>query len=295
MSVNLPNAFTQQYSSTVQLLLQEKGPKLRPYVMMGNYVGKQASPVNQFGSVAMTKITTRLAPKTRTDASVTRRWVFPNDYTVNQQIDTFDQLKTIVDPKSAYAQNAAMAAGRTMDKLIIDAATGTSYIGETGSSTETFSTTSYQISASFGASAAVGLTVDKLIEARRIMTNANVDLETDPAVLIIGPQQEADLLSQVQVTSLDFNTRPVLVDGRIKQFLGFNIVVSNQLNTSSTNRRCLAFVRSGMHLGIWDDVMSDAHQRYDIEGDPWELSTKMSAGATRIEQGKIVDVLASEA
>lgn len=295
MSVNLPNAFTQQYSSTVQLLLQEKGPKLRPFVMVGNYVGKQASPVNQFGSVSMTQITSRLTPKTRTDPSVTRRWVFPSDFTVNQQIDTFDQLKTIVDPKSAYAENAAMAAGRQMDKLIIDAATGTAYIGETGSSSETFSTTSYQISASFGASGNVGLTVDKLIEARRIMQANNVDLDMDPAVLVISPQQEADLLSQVQVTSTDYNIRPVLVDGRVRQFLGFNVVVSNQLNTSSSLRRVLAFVRSGLHLGLWNDVMSDAHQRYDLEADPWELSTKMSAGATRIEQGKIIDILCSEA
>lgn len=295
MSVNLSNAFTQQFSSTVQLLLQEKGPKLRPYVMVGNYVGKQASPVNQFGPVSMNQITTRLAPKTRTDASVTRRWVFPSDFTLNQQIDSFDQLKTIVDPKSAYAENAAMTVGRQIDALIIAAATGSSKVGESGGSTETFSTTDWQISESFGASAAVGLTVDKLIEARRLMVAANVDLDMDPAVLIIGPQQEADLLNQVQITSLDYNNRPVLVDGRVKQFLGFNVVVSNQLATSSTNRRCLAFVRSGMHLGIWNDIQSDAHQRNDIEGDPWELSTKLSAGSTRIEQGKVIDILSSEA
>ena len=51
MSVNIPTHYVQQYSTNVQLLLQQKGSRLRQAVMSGQHVGKQASPVDQFGKV----------------------------------------------------------------------------------------------------------------------------------------------------------------------------------------------------------------------------------------------------
>ena len=294
MSVNISNVFTQQYDSTVKLLLQENGSKLAPYVMSGSHVGKQASPVNQIGSVTMRQVTSRFAPKVRADASYARRWVQPADFTLDQALDSWDVLKTIVDPKGAYAQNAMMAANRQKDLTLITAALGVSVTGEQGGSTESFDTTNYSIAANFGG-APSGLTVVKLIEARQKWRTANVDLEADPMTIVIAPKQEANLLNQVEVVSTDFNDRPVLVDGRVTRFLGFNIVVSNQLTLSSTSRYCIAFVKSGLYLGVWDDVKSDAHQRFDLEGNPWELTTTMSIGATRLEQGRILRVIASEA
>src|SRR5262245_60873642 len=129
MSANLPNVFTIQFSTNIELLLQEFGSKLRPHVMSGQHVGKQASPVNQFGAIAAQPVVSRFAQKTRTDAAVTRRWVFPQSFEIDQSIDTFDQLRTIVDPKAAYAHNAALAFGRQIDDLIIAAAPGTAQIG----------------------------------------------------------------------------------------------------------------------------------------------------------------------
>lgn len=294
MSVNLPNHFTQQYSSNVSLLLQEKGPKLRPFVMVGSHVGKRASPVNQYGAVSMKKVTSRFTEKTRTDSTAERRWVVPSDYSLDQMIDSFDELKTIVDPKSPYAQNAALAAGRQFDDLIIDAALGDATTGEDAGSTESFDTGNYQISVSFNASGDVGLTVEKLIEARKIWREANVDLDMEEQTLVIGPQQESDLLRQTEIVSKDYNDKPVLVDGRLSRFLGFNIIVSNRLSVASSHRSVLAFVKSGMYLGIWEDVMSDAHQRFDLEANPWELTTLMSGGSTRLEQGKVLEILCQE-
>lgn len=296
------NQATQQYSANVALLLQEEGYKLRGLVMQGSHEGKQASPVNQVGSVAMRKVNNRFAPKVHTHASHTRRWVFPNDAVLDQPIDSFDQLKTIVDVKSAYAENASKAAGREMDDNIIDAAFADAKTGETASTTESFDTTSTStggasVDVDFKAAGSVGLTTKKLIEAKRRFRAAHVDLEMDPRTMIIGSNQESDLLNQEEVVNMDYSNRPVLVDGNISRFMGYNFVISERLNTStgSTVRDCIALVRSGMHLGIWEEVNSDAHIRYDLEGNPWELTTKMSVGATRLEQYKVLRVLCSEA
>jgi len=182
-----------------------------------------------------------------------------------------------------------------MDELVIEAALGDAKTGENGGTTESFDTTNYSIAADLGASGDVGLTVEKLIEAQKIFQDANVDLEMEKPTIVIAPKQHADLLRQTEVVSRDFNDRPALVKGMVTEFMGFNIVVSNQLDVVSTDQRtCFAFVQSGLYLGIWNEIQSDAHQRFDLEANPWELTTTLSAGATRLEQGKIIRVLCDE-
>ncbi len=122
MSENLSKLFTTQFSTNLELKLQQMGSKLRGKVREGFHVGKQASPINQVGAIQGKSPAGRFAPKNRTDADFTRRWVFPNDKEIDQLIDSFDELKTIVDPKSMYAENAAMAVGRDWDDNIIASA-----------------------------------------------------------------------------------------------------------------------------------------------------------------------------
>lgn len=300
MSVNLPNIFTVQFSTRVELLLQEKGSKLRPFLMSGTHVGKQASPVNQVGAIVASPVVSRFEPKTRTDAVLTRRWVFPSSFETNQMIDSFDELRTIVDPKAQYAENAALAFGRQIDDLIITAATGTSNTGETGSGTESYDTAAStsggaEVAAAFGASASVGLTVAKMIELKRVFRSKFVDIEGDPLTLVMGSSQEANLLNQTEVVSTEFNDRPVLVDGSVKKFLGFNFVVSERLTLASAGvRRVISFAKSGMYLGVWKDMESIADRRIDLQSNPWQLTTMATWGATRLQQYKVTSALCAE-
>jgi hypothetical protein len=289
---------TTQFSTNLELKLQQMGSKLRGKVREGYHVGKMASPVNQVGAIQSKTPAGRYAPKNRTDSDFTRRWVFPTDREIDQLIDSFDELKTIVDPKSAYVENAANACGRDWDDEIILRATGNSSIGQDAASltTETFDTSAFQISDSFGASASAGLTVAKLIEAKRILRHYHNDLDSDPATLIIGSSQEADLLKQAQVTNADFNgDRPVLVDGKVVRFMGFDIVVMERLPIVSANvRGCIAFVKSGLYLGMWKDTTNRVSIRNDLSSEPYDLYTSHSFGATRTQPGKVIQVLAAD-
>lgn len=289
---------TTQFATNLELKLQQQGSKLRSKVNEGSHVGKMASPVNQVGAIASKAPAGRYAPKNRTDSDFTRRWVFPTDREIDQLIDSFDELKTIVDPKSAYVQNAANACGRDWDDAIIAAATGDAKIGQDAAAltTETFDTSAFRVAVDFGASAANGLTVAKMIETKRILRHYENDLETDPATLIIGSSQEADLLKQAQVTSSDFNgDRPVLVDGKVVRFMGFDIVVMERLPVVTTNvRGCIAFVKSGLYLGLWKDTTNRVSIRNDLSSEPYDLYTCHSFGATRTQPGKVIQVLASD-
>lgn len=300
MSVNLPNHYVVQYGSTIQLLLQQKMSKLRGLVMTGSHVGKQASLVDQFGAVEMQPVTGRFEPMGRVDAATDRRWVFPSDFDLPQLIDSFDKLRLLTDPNSAYVTNAHQAANRKFDTIIANAFFADAKTGEAGGTTTSFGTTlttsaGQNVSVAHGAAAATGLTVAKLREAKRQLMENEVDLESDPLTCVVTAKQHDNLLAEAQVVSTDFNDRPVLVEGRITRFLGINIVHCERLkqgtdDAAGTSWQVPLFAKSGMYLGLWNDISTNISQRNDIQGLPWQAYVYMTAGATRLEEKKTIRI-----
>jgi hypothetical protein len=297
MSENLSKLFTTQFSDVLKLKLQQTMSMLRGTVMEGSHVGKQASPVQYAGAVQMKPPQGRFSTIGRQDIDFTRRWVVPVDKDAAQLVDNFDKLKTAIDPTSQESAAAAAAVNREYDDRIIGAAFATALLGDGNTpnafTSETFSTSSWQIASTFGSAAASGLTVAKMIEAKRVLRKAQVPQE-EAKTWITNSQGESDLLNQVQVVSTEFNDRPVLTDGVVSRFLGFNIKYSERLTSSSNVRQNMAYVQSGLYLGIWQDILNDVRQRPDLSGLPWQIYTMMSSGATRLEPGRLLQVLCAD-
>ncbi len=258
MSENLLDLAVTQFSTNLEMKVQQTTSRLRGRVAEGPHRGKQASPVQYIGPIKMQSPEGRFAPKRRVDAEFERRWVNPKDKEIDQYIDTFDELRLISDPKSIYSTNAAASVAREWDDGLIAGAFADAKLGTNidSLSTETFDDTTYGIAVDFGASAATGLTVKKLIELKRKFSHYASDGNPDneQVTLVIGSQQESDLLNNVQVVSTEYNDRPVLTDGKVTRFLGFDIVISERLAVASNVRSCLAFMKSGLYLGIWADM-----------------------------------------
>lgn len=295
--------YTTQFTTALELKLQQMRSKLRSYCSEGFHVGKMASPINQLAAVQFKAPAGRFAPLNRTDNDYTRRWVFPQDSELTQMVDQFDELKTIVDPKSQLVAGVAAAAGRLWDDVIIANALGTAQTGQDAAnlSSELWNSANYVVDDTFDAgSTSVGLTVNKLIETRRIFRHYHVDLDMEEATIVIGSTQEADLLRQTEVVMRDYNDKPVLVDGRITRFLGFNIVTSERLGVQTgfdpdaNVRSCIAFVKSGLYLGIWKDMTNIISQRNDLSGHPSQVYSLTSVGSTRTQLGKVVEVMCAD-
>tara|TARA_R110002126_G_scaffold79085_1_gene196511 strand:- start:123 stop:989 length:867 start_codon:yes stop_codon:yes gene_type:complete len=276
------------YKSTVEALLQQRGSKFRDTVMEDSYHGKSGAAVNQIGAVNAALRTTRHADTPLIETPHDKRWVFPSDYEWADLIDDQDKLRVISDPTSPYAVNGAMALGRAMDDLIIAAATGTSLTGEDGTTSTAFP------SAQTAATTAGGLTVAKLREAMQLLIAAEVDVDNEPLYCAIGAQQHDDLLGQTQAISLDFTNKPVLVDGRIRSFMGFNFIDSQRLALSGTDRTVITWAKSGLHLGIWNDINARITER-DDKSYSTQVYVKGTFGATRVEEKKVVAITCSEA
>lgn len=290
MSINIPTHFVQQYSTNIALLLQQKGSKLRGAVTEGSHVGKQASPVDQVGAVEMQPVSGRFSAMNRVDAPTDRRWVFPSDFDLPQLIDSYDKLRLITDPSSTYVTNAVMAAGRQFDRLLCSAFTGTAKTGESGSTSTSF-TAANEVDVAVGG-AASKLNVAKIKAVKELMMANFVDFDMEECYIGITAADHASLLNDVQVVSSDFKNgeAPVLQSGKVTEFLGFKFIHCELIETllAGTNEVTLpVWCKSGMYLGMWNDIKNSVSTRHDLQGEPWQLYTYLTAGATRLEEDKV--------
>jgi hypothetical protein len=283
MSSQITTAFVQQYSANIQMLSQQMGSLLRDKVRLESVVGKNAF-FDQVGSVTAVEKTSRHSDTPQIDTPHSRRRVSLADYEFADLIDQQDKVRLLIDPTSSYAQAAAMAMGRAMDDVIISAALGTAYTGETGSTSQA---NTNQIAAG-----GTGLTIDKLRTAKQTLDLGDVD-PSIPRYIIVSPRQITDLLGTTQVTSSDFNTVKALANGEVNSFLGFNFIVSNRLALSSTTRSCIAYAQDGIALGVGKDVNARIDERAD-KSYATQVYYCMSIGATRMEEAKVVEVQCTE-
>lgn len=296
---------TTQFTTLLELLLQQKVSKLRGRVNSGTHVGKQASPVQQIGVLEFKQTQGRYSPIQFQLPNYTRRWVFPNDRDLAVPVDTFDELRTIVDPKGGI-QSAVVAAGnRFFDDLIINAFFGAATTGVDASSqtTESFpglgtdTANTYLVASSFGAASSTGMTYPKVVEGYRILEHYQALEEEDEITLVLGSQQHADLKKQIEMINHDYNEMPVVKDGKIERIGGANVVISERLSSSINGaniRACPMFVKSGMYLGLWKDMTTRIDNRVDLTSHPWQLYSMVSAGATRTQLGKVICLNAAD-
>ncbi len=283
MSSQITTAFVQQYSANIQMLSQQMGSLLRDKVRVESIVGKNAF-FDQVGSVTAQLRTSRHADTPQSDTPHSRRRVSLADYEFADLIDQQDKVRLLIDPTSSYAQAAAMAMGRAMDDVIITAALGTAFTGETGTGTETVQTGVVK--------GTTGLTVAKLISAKDLLDKADVD-PSIPRHIIVGPEQLGNLLGDSEVTSSDFNTVKALVRGELDTYLGFKFTVSNRLPKTGNDRTCIAYAQDGLLLGIGKDISARIDERAD-KSYATQVYYCQTIGATRMESAKVVPIVAIE-
>ncbi len=299
---NVPVHYIQQYTMNVALLLQQMGSKLRQYVNSQSFQGEQAVVVEQIGATNAVERTGRAQPLTPIDLPEDRRWIAPRTADWNTIVDNFDKLKMMIDPTSSFAQSGSIALGRYIDDRIIEAFFSDARTGKTGSTTAPFPTGSTVANAgqvvpvNFEAAANVGLTVAKLREAKRTLMRAEVNVDSDPLYCGYTAKQHDDLLTEAQAISLDYTTKPVMMDGRITTFMGFTFVhCERYLNDATPYRRIPVWAKSGMVLGIWQDIQSDVSQRKDLSSLPWQIYLSLMCNAVRNEEKKVVEIKCNEA
>jgi len=291
MPDNITVASVQQYKANVELLLQQTDSRLAGAVTVGSYVGKAASTVEQFGSATAVQRTSRHADTPLLDLSQDKRWVFPTDYEWASLVDKQDQLRAIVELTSPYAMAGAASMQRVKDDIILAAIFGTNYTGENGTTAETFGTVgsgTYDVGVNTGGTASA-LNVAKLQSGIQKLMLANKGELNESVYGAISSYEHDSLLKEMQVVNKDYGNSAVLVDGKVKRFMGVDFIITERLTITSGNRLIPLWLKSGMHLGMWDEVRAEIGPRAD-KGYATQVYLAMTLGATRTQLGKQIRI-----
>lgn len=313
MSFTVEQHHVVQYGRNVEMILQQGGRKLSPYVQMGTYTGKSGVVVDQIGTTVVVRNRMKHTDTPHLSIPGDRRWVYPNSLTWATLIDNFDNIRVLIDLKSNYATAGANAMARAEDDEIGAAFFAPAMTGENGTVSVAFPGTQI-VGANVGGTAS-GLNVPKLRAAKRLLMAAGSDLANERAYIAITSVEHDNLLGELQVTSTDYNDRPVLVDGRVTSFMGFNFVhVEWQATqsdgvtptyplslpyivpggTASTTRNIPCWVESGMHMGRWGGLENKVDQRPDKNYN-WQIWMEQNVGVTRTQEKKVVEIVCTSA
>jgi len=289
MSFEITTGFVQQFALNIELLLQQRGSRLRNCVSEQAFVGEAGSTVDQIGKTEAVECTTRHADTPLVNSPHDRRWAYPKDFDWGDLIDNIDRLRMITDPTSAYAINAAYALGRSMDREIIRGFFDDARTGKNGGVIVPFDTAKQQVAAND-----TGLTVEKLRAAKKILKRNQVDTRHDPLYIAVTAEQLDDLLGSEKTTSSDYNTIKTLVQGEIDTFMGFKFEHTELLtDDGGGNREIPCWAKSGVTCGIWNDITTTI-DRLPTKRNSTQVYTTATFGSTRNEEGKVVKILCKE-
>lgn len=274
-----------QFTKNVELSLQQKTPRFSGATTEAHYEGKAAQVVLQFGQTEMQNLPQSQwkDPTQWSDVEHHQRWVLPGDFAVSLPLTRQDQIRMIADPRSPYVESIRAAYARKCDDLVIAAAVGDAKIGPYESMTDTPLPAGQII-----ADSAAGLNLAKLLHAKEILDSAENDPQEERFVVVTA-RQVSELLNTTEIKSADYNTVKALAQGAIDTFLGFKFIRSERLAVNAGIRQCFAWVKSGLHLGMWEGLTVKMDERTD-RNYVWQVYARATLGATRTDEGKVVRI-----
>lgn len=300
-ALEIPEFFPTQFGTNWEHLLQQEVSRLRETVKVDMDIRGKEKTYNQFGTSAMRKITSRNGQTLPSDRDDEKRWLQLDPYDEVTFFDEWDAdiLGDIALPDSEAVQSHAMAAGRTCDQIIIDAASSTTAkSGESGGTSNSLGSGQQILVAHGGANE--GLTLAKLIAAKSIFgineSYGQSRSNSDSLHLIVSQAQLDDLLENVtEVKNSDYVQVKALMSGEVDNFMGFQFTRSELLTLVAATdvRTCLAYVKSGICLGIGRDRSVKTTVRDDLN-ETLQIRTKMRMGATRLFEEKVVEIFCDE-
>ena len=279
--------YSKQFDDNVRLLAQQMDHRLAGTYITGNLVGEEGY-TETLGKTEFQKKNQRFQEIDECVMDEGRRKYTTDFFWWARSIDTEDKLKMLVDMQSKYMMAAKAAANRKRDQILLNALIGTAYTGKDGTTAVTLPSTQ-----KIDASGTTAMTLDKL--ASIVKTFKDRDVMDQTIYIAWSPEAESQLLADTKVTSMDYNTQRVLMQGKLEEFYGCKFILTNLLGKSSTTRTCIAWTADAVELAVSQEVRSDISQRKNIVGLPWRSYMDFSIGATRLEEEKVIQFGVKEA
>lgn len=290
MSNQIPTHFVKQYHANIDFVSQQKPSRFESAVRVVSQRGERQF-FEQIGPVEAQPVGARHSDTPLYETPHLRRAVDLEDWDWADMVDDFDLVRLIADPKSSYVQNAVMAFNRKKDDVIIAAMLGDARTEKEGNTLVPLPATQ---TIPMGTGNDAPLTVKKLRDTRQLFWENEVD-ESIPLYMAVGPAQLNQLLGTTEVTSADYNVVRALVNGEVNSFMGFQFIRTNRLPFDDVDgiRSCIAWAKDGVLMAKGMDTRVTVGLRADKRYS-WQPYVRMSIGATRLEEEKVVKVECSD-
>jgi len=284
MSATVDQHFVQQFTDGITHLAQQKMSRLRGAVSVDPSVVGDRAYYDQLNATTMSKRTSRHGDTEYTDTPHTRRMVTLESWDVADLVDSDDKVQVLNDPTNAYTQAFAMAAGRTMDDVILEAFAATAATGQTGTGTEPFPA-DREVAVVAGP---LNLQIEQVIEAKRRLDQAEVP--EDDRFFYTSASGIESLLNQNEVKSIDYNSVRALVAGQVNTLLGFTFIRGERGAIDGNDvRDSFAWQRDSMKLAIGINPRGEI-DRLPTKRYSTQVFYEMRIGATRMDPYGVVRV-----
>lgn len=293
MSFQIDTFLVNQYRDNIVAQYQQKGSRLRDTVM----VEPQHAEFEYFDRVTPTAavlVTNRHSDTPLISTGADRRQSRIQPYDWADLIDDYDKLRMLADPTSVYVQNAVYSLGRAMDDAIIAAFNGTMFGGKSGATSIT------QLAASLVAlnydpvtPANSNLTINKLIQARRLLDQAEANAGDQPMFAIVTASHLAALLRTIQITNSQYNTVQALVQGMVDTFMGFKFIRTQRAVQTGNNRSAFFYPKDGVMLALAEDIIVSV-DRLPMKRNSTQVYVCAKFGSTRMWEEKVIEVTCDE-
>lgn len=286
MSQFITEAFVQQFADNFMHVAQQKQSRFERAVSVESGIRGMSKSVNRLGQRTATRRTQRHGDTPINDQPHSTRYVDLFDWEDGDMIDDQDKIRMLADPQSEYVQAMVASLNRAKDDVIISALGGNAR-----SSSGNIALPSTQKIAVGG----TGLTKTKLLQARALFRRNEADDEAGEE-LYIGYHATglSDILADTTLTSADYLAVQMLQQGSLSgKWLGFNWIPSERFAKSSNTRYIYAWAKSGVKMGIGENIMTrigeDPGKGFNVR-----TYAKMSLGAVRIEEEKVVEIACND-
>lgn len=283
MPATITQAFVQQFDSTIRLQAQQQESRFQDCVHDRGTITGESFTANMLAAVdELTEDNTRHGDTVWEDIIHNTRVATMLDYFRAYPVDRADEPKLLANPNSAYMQRLIQGANLRKDKIIYDAARGTS--------TKKDGTTVALPSTQKIAHGSAGMTKAKLIQTRKIFRGNEADNHNGEELFIAyDDDMLEDILSDTTLTSADYMAVKMLQEGDISgSWMGFKWKPYNSLYDDGSTKYAIAWAKSGIHFGT-GFVEGDAGRRKDKKN-TMQVSMAASFGCTRVEEEKVVEI-----
>lgn len=257
------------FQDAARLAIQNQMSVLRATVSEGPMEGEQSSPVTYYDKVKAQRREGRVPANRDNPANRRRRWLkYQPTFDSGEYIDSNDKFQGMTNFQSPLMQTHTAAVRRFVDEDVILAGIfGDAYEGELGGTVIPFPSSQVigKTVQSGAGTGSVGLNLAKIKASRKLFAANGHDFAVEEPYLILSAEQIDDLSEEIQLTSADYRQEAgpqFSRDGKLTKVWNHWFIEFQNLPTKTSGsdlvQRIPVYCKSGVHLGVWQDVKFDA-------------------------------------